>query len=818
MGVVLNWTSAYPTTIDDRITNFPTVTDNVHDVLASHVNELADAVVALQAVAGGLRTTNIADPLSPSNGDVLTYNSGSGEWEASAASVGSLQAAYVGGNTIDVTSGEGSITITNSADITHMMTLSRTFAGAGDAINITMGASTTGDAINITVPAGGDALVAADGTDTFLIEAGRLFITNATAFTQLTNAQLQVSDGTNTAILAPTSLTLPQSIETIPTINFTGAATDGIGFDGTDINFITNGVARMSVRDALILFNLDARGVAGTIAEPSWICGSAGPGIFSDSGRLGISVEATTQVGFIGGLLDNATGDEIAVSFEPTVNKATSGNYTALRIDVTETAAPGTDDRLLDLQVGSTSQMYVTNAGKIAVSIGSTSDPGMSFVGDEDTGFTAANANQLSVVLAAIEEFRFSVGSATSRLWFQNAGDAIQPNLTGWNDDTGVYFPGSSTVGISTNGTEGALFSLDGAAFTGTLDAATGDEVSYAFDTTVNKATSGNYTGIKLNVTETAAPGTDDRLLDLQVGSVTQMHVTNGGHTIVADGDASNPGLALQTDKGLYSAGTDQLGVSVEGAAALVITRLADEATGDEVLFDFTGVVNKATSGNYTGLRLNVTETAAPGTDDRLLDLQVGGTTEAYITNGGHVLADSGAIGAPGFGFVAAANTGMFLNASDVVFTRSGAQRFRISGAYISATVGSGSAGAPTIRPNNALTTTGLFTATDQLGLAANGEAIIVDNDSTVPSLRPDVDDTWSLGESSLRYTTVYSVDLDTGDINLRSLNDDAHWTVVEDRRGLFLRDRLTGKAYKLLMEEIDPGSAPRTADELKEE
>lgn len=50
------------------------------------------------------------------------------------------------------------------------------------------------------------------------------------------------------------------------------------------------------------------------------------------------------------------------------------------------------------------------------------------------------------------------------------------------------------------------------------------------------------------------------------------------------------------------------------------------EATGDETLFDFSGTVNKA-AGNYTGLKIDLTETSAPGTGNLLLDLQVGGNT-----------------------------------------------------------------------------------------------------------------------------------------------------------------------------------------------
>ena len=53
MGIVLAWSSTYPGTIDTVATNFPTVSDGVHDVISSHVNSLSSAVVALQNVSSG---------------------------------------------------------------------------------------------------------------------------------------------------------------------------------------------------------------------------------------------------------------------------------------------------------------------------------------------------------------------------------------------------------------------------------------------------------------------------------------------------------------------------------------------------------------------------------------------------------------------------------------------------------------------------------------------------------------------------------------------------------------------------------------------
>lgn len=53
MGIVLNWNSTYPGGgIDDTTVNFPTMVDVVHNVMASHVNALAQAIIHLETAVG----------------------------------------------------------------------------------------------------------------------------------------------------------------------------------------------------------------------------------------------------------------------------------------------------------------------------------------------------------------------------------------------------------------------------------------------------------------------------------------------------------------------------------------------------------------------------------------------------------------------------------------------------------------------------------------------------------------------------------------------------------------------------------------------
>jgi len=99
-----------------------------------------------------------------------------------------LQQAYVAGNTIAVTTAEGSIQFSNSADVTDILEVSRTFAGAGIGIDvlmgpgneavtgvgvsITSGTGATGDMLFVNNLGSGDALDVQDGSGSVLQVTG----------------------------------------------------------------------------------------------------------------------------------------------------------------------------------------------------------------------------------------------------------------------------------------------------------------------------------------------------------------------------------------------------------------------------------------------------------------------------------------------------------------------------------------------------------------------------------------------------------------------------------------------------------------------
>jgi len=120
------------------------VTDFLDDIWLDVVAGTANAAVALNATGNdasgthaiGVYTAGFAN-ISPGTDDLQTV------LEAIDTAIGSggatLQSAYAAGNTIAVTTANGSIQVSNSADVTNLLDLSRTFAGAGDAVQVQMG-------------------------------------------------------------------------------------------------------------------------------------------------------------------------------------------------------------------------------------------------------------------------------------------------------------------------------------------------------------------------------------------------------------------------------------------------------------------------------------------------------------------------------------------------------------------------------------------------------------------------------------------------------------------------------------------------------
>ena len=97
---------------------------------------------------------------------------------------------------------------------------------------------------------------------------------------------------------------------------------------------------------------------------------------------------------------------------------------------------------------------------------------------------------------------------------------------------------------------------------------------------------------------------------------------------IVIDGTTGE--LKKVTQSGIGGGGgafTAAVDTTISATSPVIL----DEATGDEIAYDLSYTVNKATSGKHTGIFVNVTDTASPATLNTLLDLQIGGISKFRV-------------------------------------------------------------------------------------------------------------------------------------------------------------------------------------------
>lgn len=272
-------------------------------------------------------------------------------------------------------------------------------------------------------------------------------------------------------------------------------------------------------------------GVDGTIRRVS-------DGLATDS-----ALSLSTEKAQIDGVLNDASGDEAALTLNVTVNKASSGVASVVRANVTDTASPdivpfyegyrGANREILvnsgaNDYPGFTAKSYNASAGWAHVSAehntGSifasviangnaaagaleAQDMGIWYAGNASKGFKVLT-NQLGgysygiFVAGAVRLAEFGGSHAVDAGVRRSAAGLVQVfNGSVGSPSNASLCADGLTLGGTTKTAEGKL--VTGAA----LNDATGDE--YAFDQTwtINKATSGETYGIRQTLIDTASPG-----------------------------------------------------------------------------------------------------------------------------------------------------------------------------------------------------------------------------------------------------------------------------------------------------------------------
>lgn len=482
MGISLPWLSNYPASIDDRITNFPVVSDNVHDVLASHVNELADATVALQNVLGGLRLTPIDPGLTPNDGDILVYNSVSSRWEsASPASALSFPILAPDGTLAAPSysfSGDTNMGILRSspffviADNNIAMLLLRANIDASGDLN---GATFSTDinqpgtpavgwtALKLNVSATSDTGTGAKNMIEAEAPAGIVF--------RVDNTGRAYTTGGSDALPAYSRLTQTDSGLSIQPTH-TSLSFGAVGIARARASAFDIALAGSSGTPSLVfaadlntgLFQpaVDQVGLScgGTNAH-RWTATQSLAGVAGSVGTPGFSLIADPNTGLFWPADDTlavAVGGAEAVRWTSTPqellpNGSAASPSLAFASDLNSGLYRVAEDQLGVALGGALTHTFT--ATQILGPAGATGTPAFSFAGDPDTGIWNAAANQVGIACTGVTRFTVSSGNVTSTVEYIGPTGAASSVTYGFSSDTntGMYRVAADNLGFSAGGT-----------------------------------------------------------------------------------------------------------------------------------------------------------------------------------------------------------------------------------------------------------------------------------------------------------------------------------------------------------------------------
>ncbi|MDF1853289.1 MAG: hypothetical protein P1U85_20800, partial [Verrucomicrobiales bacterium] len=318
-------------------------------------------------------------------------------------------------------------------------------------------------------------------------------------------------------------------------------------------------------------------------------------------------------------VLDQATGDEAALTLDYTTNKATSGNDTGLLINQTDTLSPGAS-KLLDLQVGGVSKFNVDSGGN--VKIRGTAEISL----DTSGGSLTLGAPSGNVYLGNTSAF-----GASMLVGHGNVGATLRSDYHfSWSSNTTSYGPrdlflrrdAANTLG-QRNGTDAQTFNIYNA---------------YTNATDYERAHIGWNDTADTFVIGTEAAGTGiGRGIHVEPGGSLKLKAATGNPlTLGANGSYT---WQLTTGHVFGPTGNnvrDLASASLRIKRAYLGTTL-DIAQG--TLTDDAQALNLSSTWNdaadtFTLIKADVTDTASAA-GSKLMDLQVGGASKFNVASSG---------------------------------------------------------------------------------------------------------------------------------------------------------------------------------------
>ena len=535
-----------------------------------------------------------------------------------------------------------------------------------------------GAGIDITGAAnfGGGTTYNVDSTGQATLKAVNVTETDTSTSGTVTNTIVQPTfqdggtDSTTTAV----------TMDIAPTINYTGSSKTGsytaLKITATETslptgsNYLIDAYAGDGTSQKFYLDNSGNAMLAGTLNMSSnKITNLAEPVVSTDAVTKNYADAITPATA--GGWTDGGTGvyllsasDNVGVGTTSTdtykLNVSGSTNTTSLYINGTEVTATAAELNIMDGVTATATEINLidgytgTTANLNTITAGAASNA--------DTLHTHAASSLTGNVVSSVDGVTNDggdidlVAGSNIAITPDDAANTITIAATASGDETGtsnLTFTLDSD-GVGTEPANGAGLVIEGGS---------GTDVSLLYNSTTNDFDIAGITGgldipsgtlYKINGSQIAASNLSDganiaHINAIETISADWVNTANpwSDDEVADDITASNylplAGGAMTGDITLTTAGTNIVtsGIDLDLSPASgygitsTVTRSAD--TGDEVAYNLAATISKAISGNYTGIKLDVTEASAPGASDSLLDLQVGSASKFTVDNAGLV-------------------------------------------------------------------------------------------------------------------------------------------------------------------------------------
>jgi hypothetical protein len=485
------------------------------------------------------------------------------------------------------------------------------YTGTGGLLNVTSSASTAGTLVNFTNNTASFTGNLQSITGNGITSGKALSIaSSSTAFTgNLANITLSGSNAANTGALLQLDNTGTSNTNTAFILNHYATGTNNLALRVNDVSgdtspFVIDG-------DGNVGIGLTAPTSIFTVQQSADNTSTTNPIAF-DINSVGSAGELTAS-----------SGQQTFAQFAPVINQSSTAGYTALKLNVTETATGSGVNRLADLQVGGSSKLAIRNDGSLLLQNASNIVSPYGSLGAfqnhlvRSEAFDNASWVKTNVTAPSADSQTAPDGSTTaeSLVSTSSGGDVCQWSGTAASSDTFTF----SVWARSSSSTQNFDLRVDaGATSCATANNVTGTAVTHTATTSWQRFTvTQTFSGATGNVKVRIFPGTTGGTGTIYAwGAQLEKSSTANGYAYTTGGTLTNTNRGSTQESNFattsgFTYGGRQI-INLEGAISASsstigqLIRVNDNATGT----DDTATVRALEVQSFSGSNINGTNTA----------------------------------------------------------------------------------------------------------------------------------------------------------------------------------------------------------------